>query len=308
MVLSILVSVPFGVLAQTSPEPTCTITANKTLYNYGETITLSWSSQNATYAAFQQDMSGKDALALPGDKLVANGSQTISASVTGNPVVTLLIYGGTGNSNSCSVMIPIATSVPTCTLTTNKKAYKLGETITFYWTSQNATYGSWQQSVSSKDNLKLPSDKLPAGGSQTVTADVLGNPHATLLIYGYGGSNSCTATVSVGTTSATTNSSNFNTSPQITGPDIDTETISACLRLNNNLRYRSRDIFTNGEVSSLQDFLQTKGYLKHEPTGFFGLLTLSAVKNFQGNSLGSGYDTGFVGPLTRAKIKDITCQ
>jgi len=80
---------------------------------------------------------------------------------------------------------------------------------------------------------------------------------------------------------------------------------STCVSLQNSLRYQSRDVSTNGEVSTLQDFLQSKGYLNSEPTGYFGLLTVAAVKSFQSAS-GMGGD-GYVGPPTRAKIKAVSC-
>ena len=79
---------------------------------------------------------------------------------------------------------------------------------------------------------------------------------------------------------------------------------SECVSLQNNLRYKSRDVNTNGEVSDLQDFLQSKGYLSSEPTGYFGLLTLKATKDFQ--SANSIQPTGYVGSITRAKIASLT--
>jgi hypothetical protein len=89
-------------------------------------------------------------------------------------------------------------------------------------------------------------------------------------------------------------------------PDEDVDpnpTSTSCISLNNNLRYRSRDATTNGEVSSLQDFLQAQGYLNSEPTGYFGLLTFKAVKSFQSSN---GINpTGYVGPITRAKINSM---
>ena len=106
------------------------------------------------------------------------------------------------------------------------------------------------------------------------------------------------------------NSLKSNTGPQL--PTIsnanegETMPVSACLVISHNLAYRSRDINTNGDVSALQDFLQAKGHLNSEPTGFFGLLTLGAVKKFQ--SANGIESTGFVGPLTRAKIKNLTCN
>jgi|GEM_PF-3339685 len=88
--------------------------------------------------------------------------------------------------------------------------------------------------------------------------------------------------------------------------DIDpTPATGGCISIVNNLRYQSRDVSTNGEVSTLQDFLQSKNYLHTEPTGYFGLLTLQAVKDFQSaNGINA---TGFVGPITRGKIKALTC-
>lgn len=89
--------------------------------------------------------------------------------------------------------------------------------------------------------------------------------------------------------------------------DIDPNPISSqCVNLVNNLRYKDRDVNKNGEVSTLQDFLQTKGYLDNEPTGYFGILTVKAVKDFQkSNGINP---TGYVGPITREKIKTLTCD
>lgn len=82
--------------------------------------------------------------------------------------------------------------------------------------------------------------------------------------------------------------------------DVDTEDQSSCITISNNLRYRMRDASVNNEVSDLQDFLNMKGYLSSGPTGYFGMGTFNAVKKFQ---KASGFaPTGYVGPLTRAKI------
>ena len=85
---------------------------------------------------------------------------------------------------------------------------------------------------------------------------------------------------------------------------------SSCIDLKYNLSYRSRDARTNDEVSLLQDFLIARGYLSGESTGYFGVATLAAVKEFQ-LELGVGSPTtpgyGGVGPKSRAKIKALTC-
>ncbi|MFA4975810.1 MAG: peptidoglycan-binding protein [Candidatus Paceibacterota bacterium] len=89
--------------------------------------------------------------------------------------------------------------------------------------------------------------------------------------------------------------------------DIDPNPIASnCVALQNNLRYKDRDVNKNGEISTLQDFLQSKGYLNNEPTGYFGLLTFKAVKDFQKSNDIS--PTGYVGAITRAKIKALSCD
>lgn len=87
--------------------------------------------------------------------------------------------------------------------------------------------------------------------------------------------------------------------------DIDTSNTQACAILENNLKYGARDIVTNSDVSMLQDFLNTRGYLSSQPSGFFGRMTFVAVQSFQ--SANGISPTGFVGPVTRAKIKEIDC-
>jgi|GEM_PF-6874769 len=94
---------------------------------------------------------------------------------------------------------------------------------------------------------------------------------------------------------------------QYPGPDVDPNpTASTCVRLNYNLRYQTRDSAAGGEVSTLQDFLQSRGYLSTEPTGYFGLLTQKAVMSFQ-NSSGITPASGYVGPITRARIAADAC-
>lgn len=88
-------------------------------------------------------------------------------------------------------------------------------------------------------------------------------------------------------------------------PIGDEQSVSTCVSFNNNLNYRKTDAGTNGEVSVLQDFLITNGYLDGSTTGFFGLKTVAAVKKFQiANNISA---TGTVGATTGGKIKAMTC-
>lgn len=71
------------------------------------------------------------------------------------------------------------------------------------------------------------------------------------------------------------------------------------------LRFGSRDASTNGEVTVLQDFLISKGMLGGQTTGYYGKLTVAAVKAYQ-KSVGVSA-TGNVGPLTKSVIAKETC-
>ncbi len=87
--------------------------------------------------------------------------------------------------------------------------------------------------------------------------------------------------------------------------DTDTSRESSCIIFGNNLHYRSRDTSVNNEASRLQDYLISEGYMSGQTTGYFGVVTLKAVKSFQ--SKNGLISSGYVGALTRAKIKKLSC-
>ena len=74
----------------------------------------------------------------------------------------------------------------------------------------------------------------------------------------------------------------------------------SCTLLTYNLTLGSRDLRTGGNVTVLQNFLRSAGYLNSESSGYFGSLTLKAVKDYQKANGISAY--GYVGPITRASI------
>lgn len=80
---------------------------------------------------------------------------------------------------------------------------------------------------------------------------------------------------------------------------------SVCFSIQSNLGYGMKDKMTNGSVINLQAFLHKYGYLKVEPTGYYGILTTKAVRDFQKTN--GILQTGFTGPLTRGQMKKLTC-
>ncbi|SRR5258708_4700379 len=80
----------------------------------------------------------------------------------------------------------------------------------------------------------------------------------------------------------------------------------SCVSIEGNIKYGLKDENSGGEVSTLQSFLNSGGFLNSSTTGYFGPLTLQAVKDFQNkNSLSAD---GVVGSATRGKIKSLTCS
>lgn len=80
---------------------------------------------------------------------------------------------------------------------------------------------------------------------------------------------------------------------------------SACLALTKSLAKGSKDSLTGGEVTKVQNFLQGS-HLSVAPTGYYGDLTVAAVKSFQ-KEYGIS-QVGIIGPQTRAKINELSCS
>ena len=82
---------------------------------------------------------------------------------------------------------------------------------------------------------------------------------------------------------------------------------STCIDLKYDIKFGDRS-FGDSYINVLQSFLAGRGYFQKDfvVTGYFGSLTLSAVKKFQADYGISS--TGYVGPITRAKIKSISCS
>ncbi len=82
---------------------------------------------------------------------------------------------------------------------------------------------------------------------------------------------------------------------------------SSCIVFSNNFGYGAYDYSSSGSVSSLQTFLAGQGYFNsaYFGTGHYGAITLRSVAQFQASH--GVPSTGFVGPLTRALIQQLSC-
>ncbi len=81
---------------------------------------------------------------------------------------------------------------------------------------------------------------------------------------------------------------------------------TSCTVLTRDLSKGSTNSNSGYQVSSLQKFLYSSGYLKTSPTGRYGDQTVTAVKKFQ---LAKGIiANGKTGPLTRSAIEKASCS
>lgn len=79
-----------------------------------------------------------------------------------------------------------------------------------------------------------------------------------------------------------------------------------CVHITSNLYLGASDyFFSGGNVAKLQNFLISRGYLHSNATGFYGVLTFGAVRDFQRDN--GILAIGGAGPLTRAHILAVTC-
>jgi hypothetical protein len=223
---------PFTIVTPTSSYPGFSISLDKTSYLQGETAKVTLSRSDGKTDSYPVDVyvTGTDPITrkmyeqqirsgfpvTQGTQLLVafneywafgkdNGDYTVLVCAAG---ANCMVDGTSINNNRNSVGFTVSKGsvlpLPSCTLYTLKQSYVLGETITFNWTSRNALYASWQQDTSGKDHLNLPGDKLSAGGSQNVVANVIGYPTVTLNVTNNTGSGSCTKTINVTSASPTT--------------------------------------------------------------------------------------------------------
>jgi hypothetical protein len=127
---------PFSYYAEgmPTPRPACIVSTNKPTYSLGEAVHVSWTSKNATYAAF--DVQTSTGVYVPGDKLSANGSQAVTVSGAGSYSIVMRAVNADGVISTCAVPFTVSTTPFTppgaaaCTFNGTKIAH--GSSVTAY--------------------------------------------------------------------------------------------------------------------------------------------------------------------------------
>jgi PKD repeat protein len=192
---------------QTNPVTIYSFSASPSTVTSGQSVTFSWNSNLSstdidTYGGFcgieGKPTSGNATFHLQVPKQ-ASGSLTYTPSESATYLLRCSSGGKDGSpSAQKSIYVSVAQPLPSCSITSNKASYALGENITFSWTSTNATSAGFVPDTSGKDNLWVPGDKFNATGSWQTTANVYGNPYVTLKVVGIDNqSATCSRTVNV---------------------------------------------------------------------------------------------------------------
>jgi outer membrane protein assembly factor BamB len=171
------------------PAPTLTLAAAPTALTAGGSITLTWSSSNATSCTASGDWTGSKA---------TSGNQSIVAAAAGSASFTLICAGQGGSvtrSATVAVSAPQPTTTPTISLTANTGAVTVGSSFTLNWSTTNASSctasGGW-------------TGARATAGSENFTAVTPGSFTFTLACAGAGGSITQSATVTINSVSQAT--------------------------------------------------------------------------------------------------------
>jgi hypothetical protein len=155
--------------------PSCSISANPSIVQYGGSSNLTWTSNNATSATI--DSIGS---------VATNGSYYLS-NITGSRTYTMTVYGN-GGTATCQTTVSTTQyqNQPSCTISANPTYLQNGGSTYLTWNSYNATSAS----IDSIGSVNLSGGQsVYPGYSRTYT----------MTVYGNGGTATCQTSVTVGT-------------------------------------------------------------------------------------------------------------
>ncbi len=134
--IATLSPVTFAVDTPSLPVPTATFSVDDDSITAGQSITLSWSSTNATAVLLDQ---GIGVVAPSGTKTVSPGSTT---------TYTLTVTGSGGTiTKTVTVMVQQSDSAPTVSFSASSTSITAGQSATLTWSTSNATTISIDQGI-----------------------------------------------------------------------------------------------------------------------------------------------------------------
>jgi hypothetical protein len=301
------------------PAPTISMGATPSSVTSGQSTSVSWTALNVNYCTVT---SGSINDYGPGSAPLV-GSLVVGP-LTAPRTVTITCPGKNGTTATQTITIPVITPTPAPVPVPTPVVVIPAPTVSISATPSTVTFG--QSTIVSWSSTNVNSCTVVTGsvndygvGSAPLVGSLLVGPvevSQTAIITCLG-KNGTTATqsiginvrlvptkmllnqiVAMGDTAASLGSVIARNVPGTASASAST----GCIDIKTNL-HRG---FETGSVSQLQNFLIQKGFLSTEVSGFFGDLTISAVKAYQ-RSLGLP-ETGMVYDFTRQAIKQETCN
>ena len=161
------------------PLPSCTLTADPTSIQNGNSSDLSWIASNATLATIDQTIGSVDPV---------SGTETVSPTTT--TIYTMTVTGA-GGTSTCAATVTVSDIplLPSCTLTADPTSIQTGNSSDLSWIASNATLATIDQTIGSVD---------PVSGTETVSPAT--TTIYTMTVTGAGGTSTCAATVTVSDT------------------------------------------------------------------------------------------------------------
>jgi hypothetical protein len=156
------------------PPPTCTLDANRTTINQGETTILTWVTTNATSVSVTDGI-GVDPV---------SGSRAVAPSATKTYTLSATGAGGSVTCTKTVTVIPTP-SAPTCALSASPTSINQGSASVLSWNTSNASTVTLSEGIGS----------VGISGSRSITPTV--SKTYTLTATGNGGTVTCTQTVTV---------------------------------------------------------------------------------------------------------------
>jgi hypothetical protein len=285
-----------------TPKVTLTVNEQKQsiTVKYNDSLTIDWDSENVTlctnpYVAAWPNPDKPFTGSTSGEIVIDNATTTqifnINCKQTGGFIFT------------SSVIVYVEKQpAPTISVTADDKAdiinINYGSSTSLVWDSTDTSTSSCSLLVAtSTDKTNANKVKVPISPSGQMDSD---NIYTSKVFTVTCQNSSGVASSSILVNVATPKDSNKTTDVLDSVQDIQ------CIDIKNNMKYGVNDKDTKNEVSLLQDFLSKNGFYKNKKSGFLGYGTVNAIVLFQKKQ---GLDsTGFFGPMTRAKVKQLTCK
>ena len=114
--------------ACSTPTPSCTLSVSPTSTYPGRTVTLSWTSRNASSRSIQGI----------GSVSASGSTGTVASSSLGTSTYKMTVQGH-GTTRSCSVQLLVEPNPATCTLSVSPEVAQPGDQVTLSWTTSYAS-------------------------------------------------------------------------------------------------------------------------------------------------------------------------